>query len=394
MKISIISSGGTLRGLYLAEQLDRKGFLSRLYIPFYSRKHPFIEKRLITRNHEHRIDPRKVTTDIPVSMAQKYFFGSKLSGAIKKNDKRYMIYELIDKRNAGAFKADCDILFVESYIALHTIMAARKEGVRCVLDRTNTHVKYQSAVISEEYVKYGINMELNSSAIIEKGIKEYELADRIAVLSNFVRKTFLDKNINEEKLLTIPSGVSAEKFKKSGKKDNIFRVVFCGRASIKKGTHYLLEAFSGLSIPGAELWLIGGYSGEMLPFFKKYEGTFKMFGHIDHNKLGEYYSQASVFVLPSIEEGLAKVMMEAMACGIPVIATPNTGAEDVIRNGIDGFIVPAGSADALKEKIVYYYENPSECIGMGESARMRILSGFTWEHYAERFIEGMKGVSA
>jgi glycosyltransferase involved in cell wall biosynthesis len=81
------------------------------------------------------------------------------------------------------------------------------------------------------------------------------------------------------------------------------------------------------------------------------------------------------------------VIPQAMACGLPVICTTNTGGEDIARNGQDGFIVPIKDVDAIKEKILYLYEHPQEREAMGQSARQRVEKGFSWDDYGNRITE-------
>jgi len=263
---------------------------------------------------------------------------------------------------------------------------AKDLGMITVLDRTNSHILYQKDVLDAEYASLGIKYAFHTDAIVEKGIREYQEADYISCLSTFVKNTFLDKNVPENKLLLIPSGVSLNDFRQVKKEDDVFRIIFCGASCIKKGTHYLLEAFRESRLNNAELWLIGGIHDDIKPLLKQYDGFYKSFGAVPHSELYKYFSQGSVFVLPSLEEGMAKVIMEAMACGLPVIATQNTGAGDIVREGVDGFIIPIRDRDALKEKITYLYENRDLRGEMGQNAKERIRSCFTWEDYADRII--------
>jgi len=131
---------------------------------------------------------------------------------------------------------------------------------------------------------------------------------------------------------------------------------------------------------------VGGASEEIKPFFKKYEGNYKYIGHVPQKELYKYYSQGSVFAMMSIQEGLAMVQPQAMACGLPVISTTNTGGEDIIRDGKDGFIIPIRDVEALKEKLVYLYENRDICKTMGQSAKERVSTSFTWDDYGDRMI--------
>ena len=85
------------------------------------------------------------------------------------------------------------------------------------------------------------------------------------------------------------------------------------------------------------------------------------------------------------------VQAEAMACGLPVICSTNTGGEDIIRDGIDGFVVPVRDVEALKEKILYLYEHEEERREMGRNALER-AKGFTWDRYGERVVEAYKRI--
>ena len=122
----------------------------------------------------------------------------------------------------------------------------------------------------------------------------------------------------------------------------------------------------------------------MRPIMAKYEGRFRYLGAVPRGELYKHYSQASVLVLPSIEEGLALVQAQAMACGVPVIATENTGAADLFTDGVEGFIVPIRDARAIGEKILTLYENPAMREQMGEAALARVRKIGGWDDYGER----------
>jgi glycosyltransferase involved in cell wall biosynthesis len=221
---------------------------------------------------------------------------------------------------------------------------------------------------------------------VEKELKEYEEADYITIPSSFVRRTFLEKGVPESKLIQVPYGVDLSAFKQVPKEDNIFRVMFAGGMTLRKGVHYLLQAFSELNLPNSELLLLGSYNEEIKSFFEKYKGQFKWLGHIPQKELYKYYSQGSVFCLPSLEEGMAYVQVQAMVCGLPLICTTNTGGEDLIREGIDGFTVPIRDVEKLKEKIKFLYDNPEICGQMGKSAKEHISQGFTWDDYGDKIV--------
>src|SRR5438094_128830 len=110
-------------------------------------------------------------------------------------------------------------------------------------------------------------------------------------------------------------------------------------------------------------------------------------GPQNQRRLSWYFSQADALVLPSIEEGLAFVQAQAMACGVPVIATTNTGAEDLFTDGVEGFIVPIRDVAALRERIEILLDDDSRRKTMAEAALRRVQTLGGWNEYGERALE-------
>ncbi|MDP2045740.1 MAG: glycosyltransferase family 4 protein [Deltaproteobacteria bacterium] len=246
---------------------------------------------------------------------------------------------------------------------------------------------YQRKILEEEYRQFGLKKAVVHPQVVERELTEYQEADYIAIPSQFVKETFLHQGISEERLIHVPFGVDLTHFYPAPKHDNVFRIIHCGNISLRKGVHYLLEAFAELNLPQAELWLIGNMTDEIKPFLRKWGSpAIRHRGPFPERELHTYYSQGSVFCLASIEEGLAMVQAQAMACGLPVICTTNTGGADLVREGRDGFILPIRDVDAIKEKILYFYENPEAARNMGESARLRVQAGFSWSDYGHNMI--------
>ena len=303
-------------------------------------------------------------------------------------DLRYLLCERFDRSAADLVPEDSDIFVGWSSFSLHSLRRSKRHGAKTVLERGSSHMLYQCDIMREEYGRFDIKGELAHPRIVEKELLEYEEADYISVPSAYVKQTFLVRGYPAEKLIHVPYGVDLAHFRPVPKRDATFRVVHCGGLTLRKGVHYLLQAFSELDLPDAELWLIGSVSPEIKPFLARYasEGI-RHLGPFPQTNLYQYYSQGSVFCLASIEEGLAMVQAQAMACGLPVICTTNTGGADIVRDGVDGYVVPIRDVRALKEKILYLYENPDVCRAMGESARQRVAGGFSWADYGDRMHE-------
>jgi len=378
MKITI-SVGGKFHAFNLAQQLLKRDCLERLITSY-----PKFEVK------KYGIPSQKVGSILIKELLER---GWKKLPRFLRNiyNPQYLIHEIFDKLAfLGIIKSD---IFVGwSSFSLHSLRKAKKSGAIIVLERGSSHMIEQQRILKEEYDKFGLKVQLAHPKIIEKELKEYEEADYISIPSSFVKRSFLKNGISENKLIQIPYGVDLSAFKQIPKTDDIFRVVFAGGMSLRKGVHYLLQAFSELNLPNSELLLIGSINEEIKPFFKKYEGKYKWLGHIPQKELYKYYSQGSVFAIMSIEEGMAMVIPQAMACGLPVIATTNTGGEDIVRHGKDGFIILIRDVNKLKEKLVELYENPEICQKMGESAKERVQKGFTWDDYGNKIIEAYKRI--
>lgn len=272
-----------------------------------------------------------------------------------------------------------------SGFSLYTLRKIRRSfPVKIILEHVSGHIGTQRDILIEEE-KLGVKANLLCPSFIQKELEEYKEADYIVVPSTSAKQSFLDKGFSPQKVIHIPFGVDINIFKPIPKRDHIFRIISVG-ISIRKGTQYLLQAVHELKIKDLEVWLIGKIYDDIVPFLKRYSGSFIYLGGIPQRELYRYYSQGSIFVLFSLEEGFSYATSEAMACGLPVICSDSIGAKDVVRNNTDGFIVPTRDVKALKEKILYFYENRHICLDMGKQAQENITKNFTWDNYGERII--------
>jgi glycosyltransferase involved in cell wall biosynthesis len=309
---------------------------------------------------------------------------------------QFLIHELFDRHAARRLPPRPELVVALSSYGLHTLRRARELGAKTIVDHGSCHIVAQDELLREEYGRLGLSsQEFAHPAIIDKELSEYREADYIAIASEFVKETFVERGVPAEKLLLTPYGVNLTNFYPAPKEDQVFRVIHCGNISIRKGVHYLLQAFAELQLPGAELWLIGSLSDEIRPFLRRFAAPgVRQLGPFPERELHKYYSQGSVYCLNSIEDGFGMTLVQAMACGLPVITTTNTGAADAVRDGRGGFIIPIRDVAALKEKILYLYEHPEIRQAMGAAARERVQTGFTWTDYGDLIMEHYRRVLA
>ncbi len=305
---------------------------------------------------------------------------------------QYLLHEFFDHRAARHLPPQPELVVGLSSYALHTLRRARELGAKTVVDHGSCHIAVQDEILREEYARLGLRgYDFAHPKIIDKELQEYREADLIAVPSRFSRETFVSRGVPAAKLLLAPYGVNLTNFYPAPKQDQVFRIIHCGNISLRKGVHYLLQAFTELQLPGAELWLIGGLAEECRPTLRRFaSANIRHLGPFPERELHKYYSQGSVYCLNSIEDGFGMTLVQAMACGLPVITTTNTGAADAVREGREGCIIPIRDVAALKEKILFFYENPEAGRSMGETARERVQAGFTWADYGAKVIAGYR----
>lgn len=218
---------------------------------------------------------------------------------------------------------------------------------------------------------------------------EIDLADRILIGSSFVRESFIGEGVPADKLIIIPYGVDTHMFKpyKSGyRRSGPLRLIFVGQICQRKGISYLLETARRMEGKFNSLTLVGQIHGDgrsLIP----YRHLFRHIPHVPRIELCEIYRQADIFVFPTLVEGLPIVVLEAMASGLPVITTPN-GPGDIVRDGVDGFLVPSRDVKAIADRLEYLRENPVLLKEMGQNARERALK-FTWDRYRKKIVRAV-----
>lgn len=263
------------------------------------------------------------------------------------------------------------------------IDAKKRFNCKIIVDDRAAHKGYEYNIFSEEYNRMGIEFKTDTFWNIDCR-KDYENADYIITPSNFSKQTFIEQGIDDNKLVVIPYGCDTSLFHPLKRIENgRFRVIYVGRISIKKGTHYLIDALK--KIKDIDLLMIGKVDDELKNYMINLPDNINHIEYIPNNKLNKYYSNSDVFVLPSLSDSFSLATLEAMSAGLPVIVSENVGAKDFIENGKNGFIIPIRNVDAIEEKIIYLYNNREKCVNMGKNAR-KTVKDITWENYKKNII--------
>ncbi len=318
----------------------------------------------------------------------------RLTGALSRFlplSRQYLVRDRVFDWSVARNLPDADIFHGWTSQALFSMRGARARGQMTFLERPNSHPFAFSEIMKEEYRINSVRLCPVDPILLDTQIRECDEADFVIVPSVFAYESFLKEGFDPARLLLVPFGVDAKRFRPAPRSaaDTVFRVVFVGQIGLRKGVHYLLEAWSRLKLKDAELVLAGWLHPDIVNTLKRYKalpdvtiGAFTL-------DTAAVYQTASVCVFPSIEDGFGLVVLEAMACGVPVIVTENTGAKDAVTHDEDGFIVPIRDVEALKEKISYFYTKREECRRMGDIAVSKARA-HTWDICAEKLIEAYR----
>lgn len=286
----------------------------------------------------------------------------------------------------------CDIFHGFTGLSRACLRAARRMGAVTLIENPSMHPRAWQRLVLEECDRFGIRPRdcraILPWALIRRMEAEFDRSDFIVVPSEIAKGSFGQTNC-AAKTRVIHAGIDHNFFEPASQPPSrdIFRVCYTGRVEIAKGVPYLLEAWHMLGLKNAELILIGEVAAEMAGLIKKYTSASVRFtGFQPAEQVRNWYRGSHVFAFPSVNEGLARVLLEAMSTGLPVVATAASGAEDCVTPGENGTIIPGRDPHALAEALLWHYRHAEATRLMGYAARARVLSQFTVAHYEERMI--------
>jgi glycosyltransferase involved in cell wall biosynthesis len=244
--------------------------------------------------------------------------------------------------------------------SLLSLRRARRQGVSHLgLAAPNSHVDNLWRQQSLARSLYPIGRGWLTDYVRRRTLKEYELADAIFISSEYQRSSFLDAGVDPDKLIRIdlrPRPQFAPR--EHAPNGDTFNVTYVGRIELIKGIPVLLDAFSSVARPDWRLTLMGSFSSYGIrSYVRRRASGDKRITLLDYGDPLEVLRPAHVFVHPAFEDGFGYAPMEAMAVGVPVIVTDQTGMAEYVEEGVNGSVVPAGDVDVLAERLRAYAQN-------------------------------------
>lgn len=299
------------------------------------------------------------------------------------------IHDRFSRKLAKLIPEDAHYFIGLSSFCLEALKVCRELGIPSAVDHGSLHQLEERQLLAEEADRFGLSFQEDSIPdwIVAKENEEFSEAETIFAISGLAKKSLVRCGVPEEKIFVNQVGVDLTSFRPGKKKDDVFRIIQVGSVCLGKGVLTLLDAFAKLKRPGAVLWIVG--DGQKNSGFRSIVDKLTTPGvafksPVPQANLREFYNQSSVFVLASVADGFAMVVLQAMACELPVIITENVGASELIEDGVNGFVVPVGAPEIISERLCFLHDNPEHSRAMGLAAAISIENGYTWNDYGNR----------
>ena len=274
----------------------------------------------------------------------------------------------------------------------------RTHGGKALLEAGNSHIENFAEITSEEHRYWKCPLPSmppfwyrRARAMLDEGV------DYVLSPSSYVTGSFLARGFRPEQILKVifpPFDFSLfHPAREPRPKDRPLTLINTGSLSLRKGTPYLLEAFRIVrrKIPDARLQLRRNIEDSVHHILPKYRDLpIEWLPAMPYAQLAEQLRAADIFILPSLEEGLARAACEAMACGLPIIVTPHTGANDFVQSGISGEVVPIRNAEAIADAVLKWADKI-----FNSNWQPRVLANLeplSLDHFERNFIKQIQGV--
>jgi glycosyltransferase involved in cell wall biosynthesis len=289
---------------------------------------------------------------------------------------------------------NASMVYAFNTAALELMVEARRAGLTTVLEQTIAPAETLDALLGQQFQRFpDWTAPMVDRTVADKFYAreraEWESADLIVCGSEFVRQSIAECGGPIDRCVVVPYGVD-QRFSLPRRERNggPLRVLTIGEVGLRKGSPYVLEAARCLA--GRARFRMVGPCSLPMRIVNALPSSVEIVGPVPRGEIVEHYAWADVFLLPSICEGSATVVYEALGAGLPIVCTPNTGS--VVRDGMEGFIVPAGDPDAIVHALDTLAGDAGLRRDMAERSRLRFQE-YDLDSYGKRLLSALNGNS-
>jgi glycosyltransferase involved in cell wall biosynthesis len=322
------------------------------------------------------------------------YIGTRILPEFRSESFRFRLHPWFDHWVKGQLQAGDHLLSAFGFVN-ESFKWVRANGGHTFIDAGNSHPENFWRIISEEHARWGCSYPPIARHQHERFLRMLPHVDYVLAPSEFVARSYLDRGFRPEQILrnTYPLDFSCFTPSCDARPNRPLTLIATGSLSLRKGTPYLLEAFRMIrrTIPDARLLLTTAVEGNIKPVLKNCRDIpIEWAPILPHPLLAERLRSADIFLLPSLEDGFARTLTEALACGLPAITTLNTGASDFIVPGVNGEIVPIRDAQAIASAVLAWRDR---ILSVAWKPRPLLDTRvFSFEHFAQVFLQQLKRI--
>lgn len=404
---------GKQHSFRLAEALKKDDYQIEYITTVYLKKNNFtgIAKRFLRGSNLKRVNSRRCDVLEDRQVKQFCEIGGLINLILIRLDKSKKIYIKWSRFTAKRFakrvaryaiknNPDAVIMYDTNAKVTFELLKKKSPDIKRILDVSSASHRYMKKIYEEDMIhnpRYSGSIIENCAYFwdektLERYDKEIELTDYFIVPSDFVKESLLFHNVDPSKIFICSYGVDTNRFIYSEIKESttVLNCVYVGGVNQRKGISYLLDAFKNFSSDQVSLTIVGNFDKEDINI-KEYLNKYNFVGSVTNEEVGQICSKADIMVFPSLSEGLSLAVLEGLGCGLPVIATRNSGYTGIIKDEYNGFIIDAGNSKVITEKINWFLSNKDRIPEMRRNARDTALN-FTWDTYNERMSKIIKRI--
>ena len=403
----IVAHPGRQHSFRLATALKKNDMLLYYVTTIYNKKSSRLMQLVqlfLSKDNLKRANNRKNSFLKDTDVIQYCEFRGMVEALLVRIDKSHRVYRFMQRHDSDRFgvkvaklaikeNVDAVVMYDSNATAGFRYLKKKAPNIVRILDVSIAPRPYIKRIYQKEIQNSGNNDLKKENAYLwqpkhlARSQSEIDDADYFLAASQFVKEGLIHCGAKEDQIKLIPYGanVLSNIEKENGKENAKCKFLFVGQVNYRKGIPYLLDVISEMG-DAAELTVVGAYNPDDW-FVKKYKETANIHftGLVTFDKMQKIYEQSDVFIIPSFAEGMAQVGIEAMACGLPIICTFNSGVSDLVEEGKSGFIIPCGDKEALKSRMTWFLENKLKIYEMGRYARNKAIR-YTWEHYEDNVV--------
>jgi glycosyltransferase involved in cell wall biosynthesis len=311
--------------------------------------------------------------------------------------KKWMEYDRAARIGWNSFCADSKKYINDSQIfhvrsgagRAGAIQKARREGMKVVVDHSIAHPHELKAQLGKIYGQNDQSKYTNlGDDFWNLVLQDCYDADIVLVNSDYVKETFVERDFPAEKIRVVHLGIdnSFHSLKKNYDSNRI-KLLFTGTFGIRKGALLIIEAARLLlekNVP-FDLHVIGNVANDVaIPDWFRDNAHITLHGHMSQDDMKRFLAESDIYIFPSYVEGAAQSAKEAMAAGLPVITTRNSGAPIIHLE--NGYLIPDDNAAALANAVITLNADQALRKHMGENASVTIRDEHTWSNYGKEVV--------